>query len=95
MMMMGFVGANFGSISLQPFARIAGAASSAQAFVRLVLASLIGWAVGQSYNDTALPFLLALIASGLLTVALVLWSERGRLFRRLIPPGTPRDVPLA
>jgi DHA1 family bicyclomycin/chloramphenicol resistance-like MFS transporter len=95
MMMMGFVGANFGSISLQPFARIAGAASSAQAFVKLVLASLIGWAVGQSYNDTALPFLLALLASGLLTLALVLWSEKGVLFRRLTPPGAPRDVPLA
>ena len=95
MAMMGFVGANFGSISLQPFARIAGAASSAQAFVKLVLASLIGWGVGQSYNDTAFPFLLALLASGLLTLALVLWSERGVLFRRLTPPGAPRDVPLA
>jgi DHA1 family bicyclomycin/chloramphenicol resistance-like MFS transporter len=95
MMMMGFVGANFGSISLQPFARIAGAASSAQAFVKLVLASLIGWAVGQAYNDTALPFLFALLTSGVLTLALVLWSEHGRLFRRLIPPGAPRDVPLA
>jgi MFS transporter, DHA1 family, multidrug resistance protein len=90
MAMMGFVGANFGSISLQPFARIAGAASSAQAFVKLVLASLIGWAVGQSYNQTVLPFLLALLASGLLTLALVLWSERGQLFRRLYPPGVPR-----
>ncbi len=95
MMMMGFVGANFGSISLQPFARIAGAASSAQAFVKLVLASLIGWAVGQSYNDTAFPFLLALLASGLLTLGLVLWSERGVLFRRINPPGAKRDVPLA
>jgi MFS transporter, DHA1 family, multidrug resistance protein len=92
MMMMGFVGANFGSISLQPFARIAGAASSAQAFVKLVLASLIGWAVGQSYNETALPFLLALLASGLLTLAFVLWSEHGRLFRRLTPPGQARPV---
>jgi MFS transporter, DHA1 family, multidrug resistance protein len=95
MMMMGFVGANFGSISLQPFARIAGAASSAQAFVKLVLASLIGWVVGQSYDQTALPFLFALLASGLLTLAMVLWSERGRLFQRKLPPGMPRDVPLA
>lgn len=92
MMMMGFVGANFGSISLQPFARIAGAASSAQAFVKLVLASLIGWAVGQAYNDTALPFLLALFASGLLTITAVLWSERGVLFRRITPPGVTRPV---
>ncbi len=92
MMMMGFVGANFGSISLQPFARIAGAASSAQAFVKLVLASLIGWAVGQAYDQSALPFLLAMLVTGLLTLLMILWSEQGRLFRRLYPPGVPRPV---
>ncbi len=92
MMMMGFMGANFGSISLQPFARTAGAASSAQAFVKLVLASLISWAVGQAYNDTALPFLIAVLLAGVLTLAAVLWSEQGRLFRRLIPPGAPRPI---
>lgn len=92
MMLMGFVGANFGSIALQPFARIAGAASSVQAFIRLVLASLIGWAVGQSYDETALPYSQALVLSGVVTLALVLFSERGRLFRRLNPPGAARPV---
>lgn len=92
MMLMGFVGANFGSIALQPFARIAGAASSVQAFIRMVLASLIGWAVGQSYDQTALPYSQALVISGLACLALVLFSEKGRLFRRLNPPGTPRPV---
>lgn len=90
MVMMGFTGANFGSIALQPFARFAGAASSVQSFIRLVLASLIGWAVGQSYNETAVPFVSAQVAAGLAALALVLFSERGRLFRRLLPPGTPR-----
>jgi DHA1 family bicyclomycin/chloramphenicol resistance-like MFS transporter len=90
MVMMGFTGANFGSIALQPFARFAGAASSVQSFIRLVLASLIGWAVGQSYNETAVPFISAQVAAGLAALALVLFSERGRLFRRLLPPGTPR-----
>lgn len=90
MVMMGFTGANFGSIALQPFARIAGAASSVQAFIRLVLASLIGWVVGQAYNETAVPFVSAQLAAGLAALALVLFSERGQLFRRLLPPGTPR-----
>ncbi|MCW1402066.1 multidrug effflux MFS transporter [Novosphingobium sp. MW5] len=92
MMLMGFVGANFGSIALQPFARIAGAASSVQAFIRMVLASLIGWAVGQSYDQTALPYSQALVISGLACLALVLFSEKGRLFRRLNPPGAARPV---
>ncbi len=90
MMLMGFVGANFGSIALQPFARIAGAASSIQAFIRLVLASLIGWAVGQSYDMTARPYSQALVISGLATLALVLFSEKGQLFRRLNKPGAPK-----
>jgi DHA1 family bicyclomycin/chloramphenicol resistance-like MFS transporter len=92
MMLMGFVGANFGSIALQPFARIAGAASSVQAFIRMVLASLIGWAVGQSFDQTALPYSQALVISGVVTLALVLFSEKGRLFRRLNPPNAPRPV---
>ena len=90
MMLMGFVGANFGSISLQPFARIAGAAASVQAFVRMVGASLLGWWIGQSFDGTPMPFSSAALASGLLALVLVLWSEKGRLFRRLHPPGTPR-----
>lgn len=92
MMVMGFVGANFGSIALQPFARIAGSAASVQAFVRLVLASLIGAFVGQSYDLTARPYSAALVISGVLALLLVLFSEKGRLFRRLYPPGTPRPV---
>jgi DHA1 family bicyclomycin/chloramphenicol resistance-like MFS transporter len=90
MTFMGFTGANFGSIALQPFARFAGAASSVQAFVRLVLASLLGWLIGQAYDETAVPFVSAQVAAGLAALALVLFSERGRLFRRLLPPGVPR-----
>jgi DHA1 family bicyclomycin/chloramphenicol resistance-like MFS transporter len=92
MMLMGFVGANFGSIALQPFARIAGAASSIQAFIRLVLASLIGWGVGQSFDQTALPYSHALLLSGVATLLLVLFSEKGRLFRRLNRPGAPHPA---
>ncbi len=35
--LMGFIGANFGSIALQPFARMAGAASSFQSFLRMAV----------------------------------------------------------
>ncbi len=92
MMAMGFTGANFGSIALQPFARIAGAASSVQSFVRLVVGSIIGWWVGQAYDQTALPFAKALVIGGIAALLLVLFSERGRLFRRIYPAGTPRPL---
>jgi MFS transporter, DHA1 family, multidrug resistance protein len=93
MCLMGFIGANFGSISLQPFARTAGAAASSQAFIRMVAGSVLGALVGQAFDGTALPLTLALLGFGVLALVLVLYSEGGRLFRRLIPPGQARPVP--
>lgn len=94
MILIGFIGANFGSIALQPFASTAGSASSMHAFLRMVIGSVIGIAVGQAYDDTALPLAIALLVCGLISLALVLFSEKGRLFRRVHPPGTPRPIVL-
>jgi DHA1 family bicyclomycin/chloramphenicol resistance-like MFS transporter len=91
--MIGFTGANFGSIALQPFARIAGAAASLQAFLRMACGSALGALVGQAYDGTARPLSWALMGCGLAALGLVLYSEHGRLFRRLIPPGQARPVP--
>ncbi|MBB3861785.1 DHA1 family bicyclomycin/chloramphenicol resistance-like MFS transporter [Novosphingobium hassiacum] len=92
MILIGFIGANFNSISLQPFARTAGTASSMQAFVRMVLGSLVGIAIGQAYDGSAYPLALALLATGIIALLAVLFSEKGKLFRRVHPPGTPRPI---
>lgn len=81
--LMGFIGANFGSIALQPFARIAGAAASLQTFLRVALGAAIGAGIGQAYDGTARPLALALLVAGVSALLLVLHSENGRLFRRL------------
>lgn len=86
MALVGFMGANFGAIALQPFARTAGAAASAQSFLRMATAAMVGALIGQAYDGTARPIALALLAAGLLSLILVLFSERGVLFRRLNPP---------
>ena len=86
MCLMGFIGANFASIALQPFGSIAGAAASVQTFLRMVTASLIGAAIGQAYDGTARPLALALLCAGTVTLLAVLFSEHGRLFRRLHYP---------
>lgn len=88
MCLIAFMGANFTSIALQPFGRTAGAAASVQMFVRSTLSSLLGIAIGQAYDGSARPISLALLAGGLIALGLVLFSENGRLFRRLNPPGT-------
>jgi DHA1 family bicyclomycin/chloramphenicol resistance-like MFS transporter len=92
--MVGFIGANFSSIALQPFAHMAGAASSVQAFLRMLIGSGLGLVIGLAYDGTALPLALAFLACGLSALVLVLWSENGRLFRRINPRGTLREVPL-
>lgn len=81
--LMGFIGANFTSIALQPFARIAGAASSVQTFMRLMVGSALGAVIGQAYDGSARPLAMALLGAGVVCLLAVLYSERGKLFRRL------------
>lgn len=88
--LLGFLGANFGSIAMQPFGRIAGAASSIQTFIRMFGAALVGIAIGQAYDDSARPFAHSLLICSSMALLLVLYSEKGRLFRRLHPPPPKR-----
>lgn len=87
MTMLGFVGANFSSIAMQPFQHIAGAASSAQTSVRMVTGAVLGAIIGQAYDGTALPLGIAMTLCAASALVLVLYSERGKLFRR---PGQAR-----
>ena len=87
--LMTFIGSNYMSISIQPFARTAGAASSAMAFVRMVIGATLGTVIGQVYNGTAVPLMAAMTFAGALALVLVFYSEHGKLFRRLNPPARP------
>tara|TARA_A100001391_G_scaffold83275_1_gene54484 strand:+ start:24138 stop:25388 length:1251 start_codon:yes stop_codon:yes gene_type:complete len=91
--LIGFLGSNFSSIAMQPFSNIAGAASSIQTFFRMFGAAMVGVVIGQSYDGTALPFAWSLLGTSVMALILVLFSERGVLFRRLhYPP--QKTVPL-
>jgi MFS transporter, DHA1 family, multidrug resistance protein len=89
LMLLGFLGANFGSIAMQPFSHIAGAAASVQSFFRMFGAAIVGLIIGQAYDGTARPFALALLFGSVSALLLVMFSERGKLFRRLNAPGGP------
>ena len=80
MSLLGFIGANFGSIALQPFRHIAGAASSAQGFLRMTSGAALGAFIGYMYDGTARPLALALLCTAVLSLFFVLFSERGELF---------------
>jgi DHA1 family bicyclomycin/chloramphenicol resistance-like MFS transporter len=85
------MGSNFGSIAMQPFGAMAGAASSFQNFARVIVASAIGATIGQSFDGTAIPMALGYLGCGLGAMAMVLWGERGKLFTR---PGTTKLLPM-
>jgi DHA1 family bicyclomycin/chloramphenicol resistance-like MFS transporter len=80
MALLGFIGANFGSIAMEPFRQIAGAASSAQSFLRMTTGASLGAFIGYMYDGTARPLAAALLVTALLCLALVLFSEGGKLF---------------
>lgn len=82
MAMLGFVGANFSSIAMQPFEHIAGAASSVHAFLRMVTGSLVGAYIGMQFDGSALPLAISMVVCSLGSLLLVLFSERGKLFTR-------------
>ncbi|WP_245638512.1 multidrug effflux MFS transporter [Croceicoccus bisphenolivorans] len=80
--LIGFLGSNFSSIALQPFRHFAGSASSFQTTVRVGGGALLGAVIGAAYDGTAGPLGLALFSLSLMGLLLILYSERGKLFRR-------------
>ncbi|WP_240655049.1 multidrug effflux MFS transporter [Croceicoccus ponticola] len=80
--LIGFLGANSSSIALQPFRHFAGSASSLQTTVRVGGGAVLGAMIGAAYDGTARPLAMSLFFSSLLGMLLILYSERGKLFRR-------------
>lgn len=91
MAMVGFIGANFSSIAMEPFGAMAGAASSFQMAFRTVLGAGIGAIVGQAFDGTTLPMAIGFFSCGVAALVVILWAERGKLFRR---PGTCPKSPM-
>ncbi|GAA0650404.1 multidrug effflux MFS transporter [Brevundimonas lenta] len=77
----GFIAGNFGSMAMEPMGHIAGTASSAQGFISTIVGSLLGFAIGQSFNGSATPMALGFTVMGTAALVFVLIAERGRLFQ--------------
>jgi DHA1 family bicyclomycin/chloramphenicol resistance-like MFS transporter len=76
----GMMGANFASIALEPMGDIAGTANAVYGFFTSTGASLIGLAIAQQFDGTVVPILMGYVGLGLTSLAIILWTERGRLF---------------
>ena len=92
MAMVGFTGANFSSIAMQPFGKTAGVASSFQNFARSGLSSMIGAAIGLQFDGTILPLATGFLVCGIASLAFIFWAEKGKLFRRVQTGVTACDL---
>lgn len=91
MMTVAFTASNFSAISMEPFHKGAGLASSFQAFLTTALSASLGSIIGRAFDGTTLPFTVGLLACGVGSFLIVIWTERGRLFTRP-RHGAMRDV---
>ncbi|MHC3126747.1 major facilitator transporter [Brevundimonas sp. GN22] len=77
----GLVAGNFGSMAMEPMGHIAGTASSVQGFISTIIGALLGFAIGQSFDGTTVPLTVGFAALSLVGLVLVLWAEKGKLFK--------------
>jgi DHA1 family bicyclomycin/chloramphenicol resistance-like MFS transporter len=72
----GLIGANAGALAMEPLGHIAGTASSLQGMITTVGGALIGFAIGQQFNGTTLPFLTGFTLCGAAALAVAHWANR-------------------
>ena len=82
LMAIAFTASNFSAISMEPFAKGAGVASSFQAFLTTAVSSALGSLIGRAFDGTTLPLTLGLAVFGAISFLIVAWAERGKLFTR-------------
>lgn len=80
MFFFGLAGPNFGAMAMEPVGHIAGTASSVQGCITTVGAAILGYLIGQAFDGTALPFVMAYVLLSMATIAVLLLTE-GRLFQ--------------
>ncbi len=77
----GLIAPNFNSLAMEPMGRVAGTASSFIGATTTLVGALLGWFVGAHYDGTPGPLIAGFGGLGLAGLAIVLATERGRLFR--------------
>jgi DHA1 family bicyclomycin/chloramphenicol resistance-like MFS transporter len=78
----GLATSNFSAMAMENMGHIAGTASSVQGFLSVAVGVTIGAVIGQAFDGSTAPMSIGFMACGLIALAIVLTTERGRLFRR-------------
>ena len=85
-----FTSSNFGTLAMEHMAPIAGTASSVQGVITTLGSALIGFAIGQAYDGTLIPYLAGIAACSVAGMVLVVITEPTKLFAAL-PVDTSAD----
>ncbi len=75
-----FASSNLGTLAMEHMAPIAGTASSVQGVVTTLGAAAIGFAIGQAFDGTVIPYLVGVAACGGLGFVIIVLTEPKRLF---------------
>ena len=78
----GLVPPNCNALAMEPLGHIAGTASSVMGVISFTGGAVLGAIVGQAFDGTLVPLAFAFALFGWLAVAIILWTERGKLFVR-------------
>jgi DHA1 family bicyclomycin/chloramphenicol resistance-like MFS transporter len=89
----GFIGTNFNALAMDPLGHVAGTASSVLGFGQTLGGGLLGAVLGYSYNGTVIPLFAGSLLLSLLSLALVLYAEHGRLFEPQYSTDGAADTP--
>ena len=77
---------NFNTMAMAPMASIAGTASSFIGSVQIAGGALLGAVLDRAFDGTMRPMAFGFLGYGLVSLTLVIWGERGRLFGPLADP---------
>lgn len=73
---------NFNALALEPLGAVAGTASSFLGCYTTILGALCGYLIGHAFDGSVMPIGIGYASLGGLALAVVAWTERGRMFAR-------------
>ena len=94
-----FTSSNLGTLAMERMAPIAGTASSVQGVVGTLGAAIIGFAIGQAFDGTVVPYVVGCALSAIAALVIIALTEPKRLFARIekdtdddLPTSVPEDL---
>ncbi len=80
LLMFAWMGANFSALVMEPAGERAGTAAALYGGVTSMSGATLGSVIGQTFDGTVVPLITGFVVLGALSLAVVVWTERGVLF---------------